>query len=382
MKVLFYNNCLDGHNLEYIHHWYEKAVNEKDKSFIFILPEKFESLKAMMKWSETDNITFDFLSGDETRKCNKNKLFHFLGTQTYSAWLLAKKINKYNPDYVFMDIDQGIPFLDLFFPHRAKARISCISYRIIPYEWGTLPWIKKTIEWVTYHVVLKKDRYQTVFLLNNHKYIEHYNNKFKTSKYKYLTDPVTTDLSIGFNIRNSLDIPDDAKVFVHLGVMGRHKGTINILNALAMLSDEETAGMYFIFAGVVGFDIKDEFYEKFNQLKKKRNLIVYDEFCEYELFCSLYKTCDYVLFPYIPRPNSSGLLGNAALYGKPVITTDGGAMGDLVREYHLGCLMPDNSPQSICSAIRSPAINEFNPDEYVKDHTIQNFCDTIFSEFI
>lgn len=381
MIVLIYWNCLEGHNLEYIHHLYERAAIEEDKEFVFVLPEEFLELKKLMEWSDCQNILFDYLSEEETKKCNYNKYFHFLGTQTYSAWLLSKKIRRYKPDHVFMDIDVGIPFIELFPLRSKKTKISCICYRIIPYQWNSLPLVKKAIEWLTYHVVLKKNRYDTVMLLNTHKYVDYYNNKFHTNKYKYLTDPVTTDLTKGSSLRDSLNIPMEAKVFVHLGVMGRHKGTLNLLDAIRMLSEEDANDNYFIFGGKVLDDIRDEFYKKLEKLVSSYHIIVYDEFCKYELFCSLYKTCDYVIFPYLPRPNSSGLLGNAALYGKPVITTDGGAMGDLVREYHLGRLMPDNNPDSIFNAIKNPQPSDFAPMMYVKDHTIDNFCNQVFSIF-
>ena len=381
MKILIYTNCLEGHNLEYIHHIYVGASKENDKFFLFLIPEEFKKKKIMMEWPEANNIFFDFISQEQTEKCNRNKYFHFLGTQTYSARLLARKIKQHEPDHVFMDIDQGIPYLDLFLGCNQKTRISCICYRIIPYEWKTLPLIKKIIEWLTYHVILKRSRYQTVFLLNNRKYLDLYNNKFHTDKYRYLTDPVTTDVNLGKNLREEFNIPPSSKVFIHLGVMGRHKGTLNILDAIRMLSDDESKDLYFIFAGKIGDEMKDEFYEKYNALKSYRNILVYDKFCKYEFFSSLYKTCDYVLFPYTPRPNSSGLLGNAALYGKPVITTDGGAMGDIVREYHLGYLMPNNSSFSIYNAIREPYIANFCPSQYVMDHTINNFCNQIFEIF-
>lgn len=379
-KILIYTNCLDGHHLEYIHHIYVRAASETKHTFIFVVPDRFLSMKKLMDWPDATNVTFDYLSEKETKRCNRNKYLHFLGTQTYSAYILSRKIRKHQPDCVLMDIDKGIPYVELFLPRSLKTRISCICFRIIPYQWDSLPWVKKVIEWITYHVVLKKERYHTVFLLNNRKYIGLHNEKFNTDKYKYLTDPVTVEASVGVDLRKSLGISDHATVFIHLGCMGKEKGTFGILDAIRMLSADELKDKYFIFAGKIGAGIKEEFYKKLNAIASP-HVIVYDRFCEYELFCSLYKTCDYVLFPYQPRPNSSGLLGNAALFGKPAITTDGGAMGDLVREYHLGYLMEDNSPRCIYQAILNPKIENYNPEEYVKDHTIKNFCDQIFESF-
>ena len=382
MTILIYDNCLDGHHLEYIHHIYVRAAFEGDNSYIFVIPDHFLAMRKLLRWPDSPNISFDYLSENETRRCNRNKYLHFWGTQTYSAWLLCKKIKNYSPDHVFMvSIDMGIPFVELFLKN-SKTKISCISYRMIPYQWKSLPIIKKGLEWLTYNVVLKKNRYPSVFLLNNHKFVGLYNNKFKTDKYRYLTDPITIENKIGKDLRDPLKIPKDAKVYVHLGAMGIHKGTLNLLEAIGMLDETEAENRYFIFGGKLGEDIKVVFYKKLESLPDYCHVIVYDRFCEFELFCSFYQTCDYVVFPYLPRPNSSGLLGNAAFYGKPVITTDGGAMGDLVREYKLGYLMPDNSPQSIYEAIKNSLIEVFTPRKYVETHTIDNFCDQIFSVFI
>ena len=380
MKILIYSNCLEGHNLEYLHHLYTRAANDGN-NYVFVVPIQFVEMKALMAWPESSNIIFDYITAEEAEKCNHNKYFHFLGTQTYSARLICRKIRKHKPEHTFLlSIDQGIPYTALFLRKSDKSRISCISYRILPYQWNSLPLYKKIIEWVAYHIVLCNSRYNTIFLLNNHKYLDWYNKKFKTDKYKYLTDPATTDVMKGGSLRDDLHIPEDALVYAHLGVLDASKGTVEILDAIKMLTEEEAKNRYFIFGGKVKDGIKKEFYKKVKALKS-RNIIIYDKFCEYELFCSIYKTCDYVLFPYTPRPNSSGILGNAALFGKPVITTDGGAMGDLVREYHLGKLMPDNSPISIYKAITNTTIDDFNPRNYVEDHTIDNFCDQIFSAF-
>lgn len=379
--ILIYGNCLTGHNLEYLHHLYVRASEDERRTYLFVVPIDFVKMKFLMNWPDATNISFDFITEDETEKCNRNKYFHFIGTQTYSARLLSRKIKKFKPDHVFMiSIDQGIPYIELFLNCRHKCKISCICYRILPYQWSSLPFYKKIIEWVTYNVVLKRERYNAVFLLNNHKYLEWYKTRFKTEKYKYLTDPVTTDITKGSSMRESMNIPENALVFAHLGVLDASKGTIGILDAISMLTDSVSSKMYFIFGGKVQEGIKKEFYEKVEALKN-HHIIVYDKFCEYELFCSIYKTCDYVLFPYTPRPNSSGILGNAALFGKPVITTDGGAMGDLVREYHLGALIPDNSAPSIYKAILNPKIEGFAPSKYIEDHTITNFCNQIFSVF-
>ena len=234
---------------------------------------------------------------------------------------------------------------------------------------------------LTYNVALKKDRYNAIFLLNNHKYVDYYNDKYRTDKYRYITDPVTTDKSLGHDLHNELSIPISDKVFIHIGHMGQGKGTLEILDAIAKLTEKESRRLHFIFAGVVGQDIKKIFYQKKTELEYKHHIYVYDKFCEYDFLCSLYKTCDFVLFPYPPRPNSSGLLGNAALFGKPVITVDGGAMGDLVREYNLGYLMPDNSPQSILEAINNSQNMTFESQRYVDTHSIKEFCDTIFETF-
>ncbi len=381
-KILIFGNCLEGHHLEYIHHLYMRATKEVLSDFIFVIPDEFLKMRNLLEWPDASNINFDFLDANETYKCNNNKYLHYLGSQTYSARLLCKKIKKHQPDHVFMlSIDMGIPFLDLFLGYSKSPLISCIIYRIVPYQWHSLSAIKKITEWITYHITLRKKRYKTCFLLNSHKYISVYNKKFRTDKYKYLDDPVTTDIKKGDNLRATLEIPDAARVYVHLGVMGRDKGTLRILEALNLFSEDDARDRYFIFAGKITDGIRDEFYEKYKSLPPYCHVILYDKFCEYDLFCSLYKTCDYVLFPYTPRPNSSGLLGNAALFGKPVITTDGGAMGDLVREYHLGHLMPDNSVSSIYQAILKPDTSDFSPKKYSESHTIENFCEQIFSSF-
>lgn len=378
MVTIIYENDLNGHHLEYLHHIYNRAIKVPQVKFIFIVPHFFIEKSKLLLWDSASNVVFDYIPDEEAEKTVHNK-FHSIGMQFNNAKLMCRYIKKYNPDHFFTPGGMlGFPYIDFFLSANSITKISSVCYSIWPYYFKNLPMYKKVLVWYTYNHVIKKKNYHVIFVLNNKKYLNYYNQKFCYGKFKYLTDPVTTDKNIGCDIRSELNISRDKKIFIHVGAMEHVKGTINILKALQRLSHIELDNNHFIFAGNVGASIKKEFYNLLSRINRPDSISVYDKFCEYDFFCSLYKTCDYVLFPYPPRPNSSGLLGNAALFNKPVITTRGGAIGDLVTEYNLGLLMDDNSPESIIKAIRETDKIQFTPDRYVAEHTREEFCNQIF----
>ena len=102
----------------------------------------------------------------------------------------------------------------------------------------------------------------------------------------------------------------------------------------------------------------------------------------FEKMADLFVTCDYVLIPYLAKGQSSGIVGHAVYYGKPVVVAGEGVIGKIVRKWKLGHLLRDSSEDSICWILRylmnnTPAYNMKRRD-YLTGHSIEKFNHAIY----
>lgn len=94
-------------------------------------------------------------------------------------------------------------------------------------------------------------------------------------------------------------------------------------------------------------------------------------------FNAVLASFDIVFAAYLKFPCSSNMLAKAALFGKPIIVSDGFYMAEQVRRYGLGVVVPENDPAACLVAIatlaqRSPATivaMEQGMAQYLKDNS-------------
>ena len=67
----------------------------------------------------------------------------------------------------------------------------------------------------------------------------------------------------------------------------------------------------------------------------------------------LLQEADIMVFPYVWAPYQSGTMHNAFSYGVPVVVTNTGPIGEIVKEYRCGRVIEPRSPKSIAAGIRA-----------------------------
>lgn len=379
-KILIYNDILSGHNLEYIHHLHEGACENKGIDFIFAVPNKFKDVKDKLIWKESANVKFHFLSDHDI------KLTGNLVMQSYKKSRIVRKIAlKYSVDEVFFIVLMGfLPVISFFLPH--KIKISGIIYLIYLYRWKSSPLILKIFDCLKYLILSKGRNFKNIFILNDKSAPVYLNKKFKTTKFVYLPDPyLAIDKNKVFNIRKMKNIPNENIVYLHFGALASQKGTLEILNAIEILNSSDLRDKCFIFAGKINKDIKDEFYKKYNKLKDKVQLIVFDEFCEYSFFGSLCLSSDYILLPYKRTSQSSGIIGYGAQFNIPVIVPNSGLLGKMVRKNNLGYLIETGTDEKIADFIKNKSAKNYyknNETCYINEHNTSQFIQSVFSKLI
>lgn len=373
MRTLIFDTQLTGHHPEYLHNLYIGAIEHPSREYVFAIPsDGWDKIRGLYDWPHADNVQFYFLSksqcerlghGSQIQKCYRtSKLIRnvVLETQSQKVFLIV--------------LASSIPFLPFLIP--AKTRIRGIIYQIFLRS-STISRLKRVMDYVRYFVMAHSKSIDKVFILNDESSTQRLNQKFHTTKFTFLADPVPSlGTYVPKYVRNELGITHGDKVYLHFGAMERRKGTMVIMEAISEMSPEELRDKVFIFAGVINASIASEF----NQLREKAlqsgaRIIVKNYFLPAEDLYDLCYSSDCILAPYLLTNLSSGVIGYGALFGKPIIGPESGLIGELISNNKLGVAMDIISPTTLKDQLQKPfpAIS----DEYAIQNTLQRFVDSI-----
>lgn len=370
--ILIFDVILSGHHLEYIHHIYEKAIIDKSNRYIYVVPDSFEEVRSNYGWEDSDNCEFDLISKADVEWATQcNRLLY-----SYRCSLLVRRYaKKYNAANVFLNIMMPyMPFLILLLPKGVKA--SGIIYRIYLYEGYGKTSLKLFANFLFYKLMARNRSINRLLVLNDRSSVAYFNRTFRTGKFRFLPDPVCVSGGEGENIRKKLGISNEQKVLLHFGGITERKGSMHIMDSLKHLSEDERKTFVFIFAGKIYADIKKQFYKEYKALKEECNILMYDEFCSYKFINDLCVSCDAILVPYGNTTQSSGLIGYASHFGKPIVGPSQGLLGKLIRRNHLGLTLDNISGSTLATSYKK--VFDYNSSRVYAEYNIkERFCDVV-----
>ena len=371
MNTLVFDTSITGHHLEYIHHLYLGMAERKNVQYVIVIPDTFMNERHIYSWPDADNIKFDFLSKEELSSMSKKNIL-------LSAWsrskIVRKKVREHEADSIFLIMLMAfIPFILFVLP--SKVKLSGIVYRIYLYEWKQMNWLRKAKEVVSFWLISHSRHTDKVFILNDPSAVLYLNKLYKTDHFASLPDPFNEIDYKPKNIRGELGIKESQKMLLHFGGLSRRKGTITILDSIQLISEEKCKNIAFVFAGNIYDDIRDEFYIKYNQIRSKCTIVVFDGFCSNENLYDLCYSCDLILAPYSNSSQSSGIVNYANFFKKPVMGSRRGLLGKLIRKGH-GITLDAINPVSLSSAISNFECL-FNTSNFSVDNSNKVFADAI-----
>ena len=376
---MVFDTSIDGHHLEYIHHIHEAACEKfHNLQFFFAVPKEFKQQSNKFSWESCNWVKIVYIDSNDIQKCDKGN--YFTKAWNYSK-ILKKYTQLYNIDELFLiTLIYPYPFLPLFL--NSKTKVSGIIYRIYLYEWKLSSFIKKCKDAFEMWIMTKSKTTKSIFVLNDHSATCYFNKLFNVNKFKFIIDPILPLSYTSQNIRNQLGIDESERVYLHFGAMTKRKGTLDILDAIEMLSEKELNGKVFVFAGKIKNTIKNAFYERKQRLEKKAKIIVYDQFCSYEFLSDLCNSCDVVLVPYKNTSYSSGVLGYVALFNKMVIGPKEGLLGKLIRRNNLGYAKTSMDAKNLARVIAAEQEATFSGKNYVSKNDVKTFTNIIFEALV
>ncbi len=178
-------------------------------------------------------------------------------------------------------------------------------------------------------------------------------------------------------LRNHMNIPDDAHVFLYCGKMYPPKNPLLVVQALSLLSTEEKKNIWLLAVG--DGDLRNEFEVSMRTLLGART--IFTGFQNQSELGQYYAMADTLLFPS-QSGETWGLVVNEALqFGLRVIVSDRvGAAQDLITNSNIGTIFPSNDANALANAI-AQATDHKTPVSCVNKNFLphpKHFADAVY----
>ena len=210
------------------------------------------------------------------------------------------------------------------------------------------------------------------------------------SKMIHLADPVSfsppalDDIS---SFRTKLGIEKHHQVFLLFGALDERKGIYQILDAIEILPPEVTQNFCLLIVGKTNAEERARIQPKICALRQTYSIQIlefYDFISESEV-SRYFQAADVILATYQRHVGMSGILLLAAAAGKPVLSSNYGLMGELVRHYQLGLAVDSSLPADIAKALsryvlESPATfcDRAKMSLFAEQNSIELYSSTVF----
>jgi len=188
-------------------------------------------------------------------------------------------------------------------------------------------------------------------------------------------------------LRQILQVEPQRKVFLLFGAISAAKGVFQLLEALRLLPSVVSSQLAILIVGKVVADLRDHLQEQINITREfsSAQIIWVNEFIPFHEMETYFDLADVVLIPYQRHIGSSGILVRAAAAGRPVLASDYGLVGKLVRGKGLGLTIDATQPSAIAAGLttflQKPAealFDETAAREFAAENTAENFAHVLY----
>lgn len=372
--ILIFDDEFNGHHPDYLKYLYDSSSDYLDVYFIFIVHKNLEYI--FTKY--INNTKVIYLSDFESKKLLHKKYFKSF----YLTILLNKYIKIYRPSEIFLiSLISILPF-GIFL--KSNNKISGIIYQIYLYRWASTDLKTRIFDIIKYRLLTLFSVFNNIFILNDTFSAKYLCKIYKSNKFCYVPDPL---IKIESNKLVNLGLDDrrfqNRTVCLHLGYLESRKGTLEIIQSIANLNNEDSKKYLFIFGGKISDEIKISFYSIYNSISHKSNIIIHDYYLSNEFLQSLIFSSDLILIPYKNVYQSSGVLGLSCQFSKPVVVSKRGLLGKLVKKYKLGYIIEETSVLCITEFLKKYETKLFNPNStYLINKLPTDFSGQILNKLI
>lgn len=272
-----------------------------------------------------------------------------------------------------------------------KVTISCIYYapytRLVKPVQGLVRRSKFMLAVLRKKLQLKfalaKQNLNRIYILNDQWSVDYLNDYYKTTSFNYIVDPIWFP-----DVKAQSDPVQNSSKFHFLifGTISKEKGIKQFLNGVALLSKECQVRMKIHIAGRVRPNYLSELEMLLRDLKSLApfvEVVLENRFLSAQDMANCFNRCDIVVNMNIRTQSASGVMGHAAAWGKPAISSSTGLYGVLAKQYKLGPVVnPYNAAEvaDACRSVVAQKVADFIPRrarKYVAERDWSVFGETV-----
>ena len=398
MKILLFDLALGGHHSTYIYYlvryWCECSLN--GQLYLLVSPEFINKYPKIVQLSQNYPKTFvKFLSITEKEHNTWKNSPNFL-KKIFWEWDLYCQYAKQ------LKIDHAVlMYLDhLQLPIAIKGNSPCSFSGI---------YFRPTFHYHTfenYHPTIK-DKFRAwrqkllLFYALGHPQLKQLlcldpyvvpiiNQQSQYSKAIYLADPIEVkpiDQKALAQLKEQLNMSEHRKVFLMFGRLDARKGIYQVLDAFESLSPDIAKQVTLLVIGELPKSEKDKILSKIDQItsNSKAEIITNYEFVPEDDVQSYFQLSDIVLATYQNHVGMSGILLQAAVANKPVISSDYGLMGQIAFLNKMGVVIDTSKLSSISNTITKIITGELKlkidthkNEKMRENHSYKKYSQTLF----
>jgi glycosyltransferase involved in cell wall biosynthesis len=209
-----------------------------------------------------------------------------------------------------------------------------------------------------------------------------------------LADPVleqsVSDIEV-MQLRRQLEIQEGKSVCLLFGALTGRKGIYELLDALLLLTENLQKKLCIVLAGQTNLHEQERIITRIAAVHSACTVKIISrfEFISESDLPVYFKMADIILAPYQHHVGMSGILLHAAVAGKPVLSSNYGLMGEMVRQYSLGLAIDSSKPAEISNGLfhllSSNVEQYYDIDRmkiFAKNNSAEKFASSIFDNIL
>jgi len=391
-KLLLFDLFYTGHHAGYILHlaryWREQQL--RGKLDVLVSPKFIKSHFDVVNLALEDsksNINFITITPEEEAALLPQDSGVGRLVRSFQEWsLLQKYVRQRSPTQCLLMYFDSI-LLSLAVLGRLPCRLSGIYFRPI-FHYSEFAVFKPSSH---ERLLQLRDRFalsrlvhyplfETLFCLDP-LVIEHL-DRFKSHvKTVYLPDPVQiygNGEGKVEQLRKNLGIHQNRKVFLMFGSLQKRKGIYQLFDGIAGLPFHICQKLCILFVGPI--DSPTLFQNRIAHLCESLpiQIIAQDQFIPDREIQPYFQLADVILAPYQRHIGMSAILVRAATAGKPVLSTNYGLMGEIVKRYKLGIVVDASIPEQITQGLTQFITH--SPEKFFERSSMQLFAEENLAE--
>lgn len=384
-----------GHHASYIRNFAQQwALRLAPHQIHFVVTPEFlerhRDVVELINDLSTDAVQIHSITPAESERLSSRV------TRAFSGW---KLFCKYAAD---LQVDRGLLMysdhfqLPMLIGQASPCPVSCIYFRPT-FHYRTLenyhPTLKqRLVAWrkrILTQQLLKLKQFDVLFSLDPIA-VDFMKEHFKTdARILRLPDSFvryrTTAEQIE-QLRSELNIEPNRKVCMLLGVLDSRKGPLQLLDAVTRLTPEIQSKICLLLVGSLTDSISADVIEKVKQLNQSSpaQVILKNSYVSDAVVQRYYDVADVALTTYQRHMGMSSALIRAALAEIPVLSSDFGLMGELVRRERLGITIDTEDPldfsRGLSEMVSQPASALFDESRalhFAASHSPDALADTL-----